>query len=67
MDAGVPALHMLHTCPFCWKIRSIAEHLDIAYEKKQINAMRMKKELKFNFTTSGVQVLWKKLLNFQLI
>ena len=44
---------MLHTCPFCWKIRSIAEHLDIDYQKIQVNAMKTKKELEF---TNG----WEK-------
>ena len=43
----VAILHMLHTCPFCWKIRSLAEYLDIEYEKVQVNAMKTKKELKF--------------------
>ena len=38
---------MLHTCPFCWKVRSIAEHLNIDYQKVQVNAMKTKKELKF--------------------
>ena len=42
-----PKMHMLHTCPFCWKVRSIAEHLGIDYQKVQVNAMRTKKELKF--------------------
>ena len=42
-----PKLHMLHTCPFCWKVRSISEHLGIEYQKVQVNAMRTKKELKF--------------------
>jgi len=38
---------MLHTCPFCWKVRGIAEHLDIDYQKVQVNAMKTKKELRF--------------------
>ena len=42
-----PKLHMLHTCPFCWKVRSISEHLGVDYQKVQVNAMRTKKELKF--------------------
>ena len=42
-----PKMHMLHTCPFCWKVRSVAEHLDVDYQKVQVNAMRTKKELKF--------------------
>ena len=43
----LPKMHMLHTCPFCWKVRSIAEHLNIDYQKVQVNAMKTKKELKF--------------------
>lgn len=43
----VPILHMLHTCPFCWKIRGLVEHLDIEYQKVQVNAMKTKKELEF--------------------
>ena len=42
----LPKMHMLHTCPFCWKVRSIAEHLNIDYQKVQVNAMKTKKELK---------------------
>jgi len=42
-----PQLHMLHTCPFCWKVRSIAEHLAVDYQKVQVNPMKTKKELKF--------------------
>ncbi len=45
--SGLPEMHMLYTCPFCWKVRSIAEHLDVDYEKVQVNAMKTKKELKF--------------------
>ena len=43
----IAKMHMLHTCPFCWKVRSLAEHLEIDYEKIQVNAMKTKKELKF--------------------
>tara|TARA_Y100001960_G_scaffold112358_1_gene120260 strand:- start:932 stop:1618 length:687 start_codon:yes stop_codon:yes gene_type:complete len=43
----MPKMHMLHTCPFCWKVRSLAEHLNIDYQKVQVNAMKTKKELKF--------------------
>ncbi len=43
----MPTMHMLHTCPFCWKVRGIAEHLDIDYQKVQVNAVKTKKELKF--------------------
>ena len=44
---SMPKMHMLHTCPFCWKVRSLAEHLNIDYQKVQVNAMKTKKELKF--------------------
>ena len=46
-DTVKPKMHMLHTCPFCWKVRSISEHLGVDFEKVQVNAMRTKKELKF--------------------
>ena len=45
--SDLPTLHMLHTCPFCWKIRSINDHLGINYQKIQVNAMKTKKELSF--------------------
>ena len=43
----IAKMHMLHTCPFCWKVRSLAEYLEIDYQKVQVNAMKTKKELKF--------------------
>jgi len=36
-------LHMLYTCPFCWKVRSLLEHLGIEYEAVQVNPMKSKK------------------------
>ena len=60
LSTQIPTLHMLHTCPFCWKIRSIAELLDIDYETKQINAMKMKKELKFTNGWGKVPVWTEK-------
>ena len=38
-------LHMLYTCPFCWKVRSLLEHLDLNHEKVQVNPMKTKKTL----------------------
>ena len=38
-------LHMLYTCPFCWKVRSLLEHLDIEHERVQVNPMKAKKTL----------------------
>ena len=36
-------LHMLYTCPFCWKVRGLLEHLDLEYEPIQVNPMKSKK------------------------
>ena len=38
-------LHMLYTCPFCWKVRGLLEHLDIEHERIQVNPMKAKKTL----------------------
>lgn len=38
-------LHMLYTCPFCWKVRGLLEHLDIEHERVQVNPMKAKKTL----------------------
>ena len=42
---SVGNLHMLYTCPFCWKVRGLLEHLDIEHERVQVNPMRAKKTL----------------------
>ena len=34
---------MLYTCPFCWKVRSLLEHLGLEYEAVQVNPMKSKK------------------------
>ncbi|MBA87929.1 MAG: hypothetical protein CMB16_01510 [Euryarchaeota archaeon] len=36
-------LYMLYTCPFCWKVRGLLEHLDIKHERVQVNPMKSKK------------------------
>ena len=38
-------LHMLYTCPFCWKVRGLLEHLDIPYERVQVNPLKQSKTL----------------------
>ena len=43
--ANAGQLHMLYTCPFCWKVRGLLEHLDIPHERIQVNPMRTKKTL----------------------
>ncbi len=44
---GYPKLMMLQTCPFCWKVRSLLEHLKIEFQESQLNPLRRKKALKF--------------------
>ena len=34
---------MLYTCPFCWKVRGLLEHLGIDHERIQVNPMKSKK------------------------
>ena len=43
--ANAGQLPMLYTCPFCWKVRGLLEHLDIPHERIQVNPMRTKKTL----------------------
>ena len=43
--ANTGQLHMLYTCPFCWKVRSLLEYLDIPHDRIQVNPMRIKKTL----------------------
>lgn len=42
-----PALHMLHTCPFCWKVRGLIEHLKLDVDYVSVNGMKIKKEVGF--------------------
>ena len=42
-----PSLHMLQTCPFCWKVRGMTDYLKIDFNQVQVNAMKTKKELAF--------------------
>ena len=42
-----PSLHMLQTCPFCWKVRGMIDYLKIDVNQVQVNAMKTKKQLAF--------------------
>ena len=42
-----PTLHMLYTCPFCWKVRGLTEHLGMDIEYVPVNGMRIKKDVAF--------------------
>ena len=42
-----PTLHILHSCPFCWKVRGMIEHLGLDVEYIPVNGMRIKKDVAF--------------------
>ena len=42
-----PTLHLLYSCPFCWKVRGLLEHLGVETEHVPVNGMRIKKEVAF--------------------
>ena len=42
-----PTLHMLYTCPFCWKVRGLIEYIDLDVEYISVNGMKIKKEVDF--------------------
>ena len=40
-------LHMLHTCPFCWKVRGIIEYLKLDVNYVSVNGLKIKKSVSF--------------------
>ncbi|RJU90343.1 MAG: glutathione S-transferase family protein [Candidatus Poseidoniales archaeon] len=42
-----PTLHLLNTCPFCWKVRGVIEHIGLDVEYVPVNGMRIKKDVAF--------------------
>ena len=40
-------LHMLHTCPFCWKVRGIIEYLKLDVDYVSVNGLKIKKSVSF--------------------
>jgi len=42
-----PTLHLLYTCPFCWKVRGLIEHLGIDVDYVGVNGMKIGKSVKF--------------------
>ena len=42
-----PTLHLLYSCPFCWKVRSLLEHLDMDVDYVAVNGMKIKKAVSF--------------------
>ena len=47
MMSQTPTLHMLYTCPFCWKVRGLIEHLELDINYVAVNGMRIKKDVSF--------------------
>jgi microsomal prostaglandin-E synthase 2 len=45
--ADLPEMHMLYTCPFCWKVRGLVEHIGLETEFVQVNPLKQKKQLAF--------------------
>lgn len=42
-----PTLHVLYTCPFCWKVRGLIEYLKLDVDYVSVNGMKIKKEVSF--------------------
>lgn len=42
-----PTLHMLYSCPFCWKVRGLIEHLKLDVDYVAVNGMKIKKDVRF--------------------
>ena len=40
-------LHMLHTCPFCWKVRGVLEYLKMDVNYVPVNGLKIKKAVSF--------------------
>lgn len=40
-------LHMLHTCPFCWKVRGLIEYLKLDVDYVSVNGLKIKKAVSF--------------------
>ena len=42
-----PTLHILYTCPFCWKVRGVIEHIGMDVDYVPVNGMKIKKSVAF--------------------
>jgi glutathione S-transferase len=45
--AQTPQLHLLYSCPFCWKVRGMVEYLGMDVEYVGVNGMKIRKEVAF--------------------
>ena len=46
-DMAKATLHMLHTCPFCWKVRGLIEYLNLDVDYISVNGLKIKKAVSF--------------------
>lgn len=42
-----PTLHLLYSCPFCWKVRGLIEYLKMDVELIPVNGLKIKKDVSF--------------------
>ena len=42
-----PALHILYSCPFCWKVRGLIEYLKMDVDLIPVNGLKIKKSVAF--------------------
>ena len=42
-----PTLHLLYSCPFCWKVRGLMEYLKMDVELVPVNGLKIKKNVSF--------------------
>ena len=42
-----PTLHILYSCPFCWKVRGLIEYLKMDVEMVPVNGLKIKKSVSF--------------------
>ena len=42
-----PTLHLLYSCPFCWKVRGLIKYLKMDVELVPVNGLKIKKAVSF--------------------
>ena len=59
-------LHMLHTCPFCWKVRGLIEYLKLDVDYVSVNGLKIKKPSRSPGTGARFPFLLMNLVNTTL-
>ena len=65
-DMAKATLHMLHTCPFCWKVRGLIEYLNLDVDYVSVNGLKIKKAVSFAGTGEKFQYILTKQENSTL-